>query len=69
MEQKKQNMTNLYGSVTDVNKMFMCQSKTADDDCNIELVNGTPTCTNHSNSTKMAGKLSQLIGGKNLTVI
>ena len=43
--------------VTDVNKMFMCQSKTADDDCNIELVNGTPTCTNHSNSTKMAGRL------------
>ena len=44
-------------TVTDVNKMFMCQSKTADDDCNIELVNGTPTCTNHSNSTKMAGRL------------
>ena len=43
--------------VTEVNKMFMCQSKTADDDCNIELVNGTPTCTNHSNSTKMAGRL------------
>ena len=43
--------------VTDVNKMFMCQSKTADTECNIELVNGTPTCTNHSNSTSMAGRL------------
>ena len=43
--------------VTDVNKMFMCQSKTADTECNIELVNGTPTCTNHSNSTNMAGRL------------
>ena len=43
--------------VTNVNKMFMCQSKTADDECNIELVNGTPTCTNHSNSIAMAGRL------------
>ncbi len=43
--------------VINVNKMFMCQSKTADDDCNIELVNGIPTCTNHSSSTKMAGRL------------
>ena len=43
--------------VTDVNKMFMCQSKTAETECNIELVNGIPTCTNHSNSTKMAGRL------------
>ncbi len=43
--------------VTDVNKMFMCQSKTADTECNIELVNGTPTCTNHSNSIAMAGRL------------
>ena len=45
--------------VTNVNKMFMCQSKTADvdDECNIELVNGKPTCTNHSNSTYMAGRL------------
>ena len=43
--------------VTNVNKMFMCQSKTAETECNIELVNGTPTCTNHSNSTKMAGRL------------
>ena len=45
--------------VTNVNKMFMCQSKTADldDECNIELVNGKPTCTNHSNSIAMAGRL------------
>ena len=43
--------------VTNVNKMFMCQSKTADTECNIELVNGIPTCTNHSNSTNMAGRL------------
>ena len=43
--------------VTNVNKMFMCQSKTADTECNIELVNGTPTCTVHSNSTAMAGRL------------
>ena len=43
--------------VTNVNKMFMCQSKTADTECNIELVNGTPTCTNHGNSTAMAGRL------------
>ena len=43
--------------VTNVNKMFMCQSKTADTECNIELVNGTPTCTNHSNSKDMAGRL------------
>ena len=43
--------------VTNVNKMFMCQSKTAETECNIELVNGTPTCTNHSNSTNMAGRL------------
>ena len=43
--------------VINVNKMFMCQSKTADTECNIELVNGTPTCTNHSNSKDMAGRL------------
>ena len=43
--------------VTNVNKMFMCQSKTAETECNIELVNGTPTCTNHSNSIAMAGRL------------
>jgi hypothetical protein len=43
--------------VTEVNKMFMCQSKTANTECNIELVNGIPTCTNHSNSTNMAGRL------------
>ena len=43
--------------VTNVNKMFMCQSKTAEAECNIELVNGTPICTNHSNSTNMAGRL------------
>ena len=43
--------------VTNVNKMFMCQSKTANTECNIELVNGIPTCTNHSNSTNMAGRL------------
>ena len=43
--------------VTNVNKMFMCQAKTADTECNITLVNGTPTCTNHSNSTNMAGRL------------
>ena len=43
--------------VTDVNKMFMCQSKTAETECNIELVNGIPTCTNHSNSIAMAGRL------------
>ena len=35
--------------VTNVNKMFMCQSKTAETECNIELVNGIPTGTNHSN--------------------
>ena len=43
--------------VTEVNKMFMCQSKTADTECNITLVNETPTCTNHSNSKDMAGRL------------
>ncbi len=43
--------------VTNVNKMFMCQSKTEDTECNIELVNETPTCTNHSNSKDMAGRL------------
>ena len=43
--------------VSNVNKMFMCQSKTADTECNIELVNGKPTCTNHSNSIAMAGRL------------
>ena len=43
--------------VTNVNKMFMCQSKAENDECNIELVNGTPTCTIHSNSTNMAGRL------------
>ena len=51
--------------VTDVNKMFMCQSKTADTECNIELVNGTPTCTNHSNSTAMAGRLYATRTGEN----
>ena len=51
--------------VTDVNKMFMCQSKTADTECNIELVNGTPTCTNHSNSTNMAGRLYATDVGEN----
>ena len=50
--------------VTNVNKMFMCQSKTAETECNITLVNGTPTCTNHSNSTAMAGRLyATRIGG------
>ena len=50
--------------VTDVNKMFMCQSKTANTECNIELVNGKPTCTNHSNSTNMAGRLYETsVGG------
>ena len=51
--------------VTEVNKMFMCQSKTAETECNIELVNGTPTCTNHSNSTKMAGRLYATDWGEN----
>ena len=51
--------------VTNVNKMFMCQSKTAETECNIELVNGTPTCTNHSNSTAMAGRLYATSTGKN----
>ena len=51
--------------VTNVNKMFMCQSKTADTECNIELVNGTPTCTNHSNSTNMAGRLYAASIGEN----
>ena len=50
--------------VTNVNKMFMCQSKTANTECNIELVNGKPTCTNHSNSTNMAGRLYETsVGG------
>ena len=51
--------------VTEVNKMFMCQSKTADTECNIELVNGKPTCTNHSNSTAMAGRLYATSTGEN----
>ena len=51
--------------VTDVNKMFMCQSKTEDTECNIELVNGIPTCTNHSNSTNMAGRLYATSTGEN----
>ena len=52
--------------VTNVNKMFMCQSKTAETECNIELVNGIPTCTNHSNSTAMAGRLYATSSGTNL---
>ena len=51
--------------VTNLNKMFMCQSKTADTECNIELVNGKPTCTNHSNSTNMAGRLYATSTGEN----
>ena len=51
--------------VTNVNKMFMCQSKTEDTECNIELVNGTPTCTNHSNSINMAGRLYTTKTGNN----
>ena len=51
--------------VTEVNKMFMCQSKTAETECNIELVNGTPTCTNHRNSTNMAGRLYATDWGEN----
>ena len=51
--------------VTEVNKMFMCQSKTADTECNIELVNGKPTCTNHSNSKYMAGRLYATDTGEN----
>ena len=39
-----------------VNDMFMCQSKTESTQCNITLVNETPTCTVH-NSTAMAGRL------------
>ena len=50
--------------VTNVNKMFMCQSKTAETECNITLVNGKPTCTNHSNSTNMAGRLYATSVGK-----
>ena len=52
--------------VTNVNKMFMCQSKTAKTECNIELVNGTPTCTNHSNSISMAGRLYATSLGGNI---
>ena len=43
--------------VANVNSMFMCQSKAANEECNIKLVNEIPTCTNHSNSTAMAGRL------------
>ena len=50
--------------VTNVNKMFMCQSKTANTECNITLVNGIPTCTNHSNSTNMAGRLYATSAGE-----
>ena len=42
--------------VTNVNKMFMCQSKTADTECNITVENGVAKCTVH-NSTQMAGRL------------
>ena len=42
--------------VQNVNKMFMCQSKAADDECNLTLVNDVPTCTVH-HSTQMAGRL------------
>ena len=51
--------------VANVNSMFMCQSKTADTECNIKLVNGIPTCTNHSNSTNMAGRLYATSAGEN----
>ena len=51
--------------VAKVNSMFMCQSKTADTECNIKLVNGIPTCTNHSNSTNMAGRLYATSAGEN----
>ena len=51
--------------VTNVNSMFMCQSKTADDDgCTIELVDEKPTCTTH-NSTQMAGRLYATSYGDN----
>jgi len=42
-----------------INKMFMCQGKTADTECDIALdTNGEPYCKNHStNNTKMAGRL------------
>ena len=42
-----------------INKMFMCQGKTADTECDIALDgNGNPYCKNHStNNTKMAGRL------------
>jgi len=42
-----------------INKMFMCQGKTADTECDIALdANGEPYCKNHStNNTKMAGRL------------
>ena len=51
--------------VQNVNKMFMCQSKTANTECDIKLVNGIPTCTNHSNSTQMAGRLYATEAGEN----
>ena len=42
-----------------INKMFMCQGKTAETECDIALdTNGEPYCKNHStNNTKMAGRL------------
>ena len=45
--------------VNDINRMVMCKSKTADDQCNIELnENGTKLiCTNHNNSENICGKL------------
>lgn len=49
--------------VSEPNKMFMCQGKTENTQCNIELVNDVPTCTNPEHSTKatlMAGKLYAL---------
>ena len=51
--------------VANVNSMFMCQSKAANEECNIKLVNGIPTCTNHSNSTNMAGRLYATSAGEN----
>ena len=55
--------------VASANDMYICQNKgtdidesgTVEDDekgsCNIQLVNNVPTCTEHSNSTAMAGRL------------
>ena len=56
--------------VTDANKMFMCQAKTADSECNLKIEGNEVICQTHktadaTKSKKMAGRLYATSTGNN----